>query len=252
MWKAHITGVSTEAMPIKALLLDLDDTLLINDMTLFMEPYFRALAKRMGPLIPMERLMPALLQGTKAMQANDGTNGTNAEVFAESFFRQVDTSPDVLMPAFEAFYQHDFQALASLTQPDPMAVPTVSSALSQNFQVAIATQPLFPLMAIETRLGWAGVGTDRYTYDMITSYDIMRACKPHPAFFTQVLEALGRQPQECLMVGDSVTSDMPASRMGIKTFWVDRGRGQSYDGADAHGSLRDLYDLLESGEIHDL
>lgn len=239
-------------MPINALLLDLDDTLLINDMALFMEPYFRALAKCMAPLIPMERLMPAILQGTKAMQANDGANGTNAEVFTETFFRQVDTPPDVLMPAFEAFYQQEFQALASLTEPDPMAEAVVNGALAQNLQLVIATQPLFPLIAIEARLAWAGVGTDRYAYDMITSYEIMRACKPHPAFFAQVLETLGRQPQECLMVGDSVTSDMPASRMGIKTFWVDRGRGESYDGADAQGSLRDLCELLESGAIHEL
>ncbi|MGC9359421.1 MAG: HAD family hydrolase [Anaerolineae bacterium] len=239
-------------MPIKALLLDLDDTLLINDMTLFMEPYFRALAKRMSPIIPLEELMPALFRGTRAMQENDGSNGTNAELFAETFFGQIDAPPDVVLPAFEAFYQQEFHALASLTEPDAMAAPLVQLALAQGLQIAIATQPLFPLTAIEARLAWAGVGTDRYAYDLITSYEIMRACKPHPAFFQQVLETLGREPQECLMVGDSVTSDMPASNLGIKTFWVDRGRGESFEGANAQGSLQDLHDLMETGALHEL
>ncbi|MCD6303103.1 MAG: HAD family hydrolase [Anaerolineae bacterium] len=239
-------------MPIKALLLDLDDTLLINDMSLFMEPYFQALARHMGPIIPMEQLMPALFSGTRAMRENDGSNGTNAEVFAETFFQQVDTSPDVLLPAFQAFYRQEFQTLASLTEPDAMAAPLVERSLSEGLQIAIATQPLFPLAAIEARLAWANVGTDQYGYDLISSYEIMRACKPHRAFFAQVLEILGREPQECLMVGDSVTSDMPASRLGIKTFWVDRGRDESYTGADAQGSLRDLYELLETGAIHEL
>jgi FMN phosphatase YigB (HAD superfamily) len=239
-------------MPIKALLLDLDDTLLINDMALFMEPYFRALATRLGSIIPVERLMPALFRGTRAMQENDGSNGTNAAIFAETFFELVDASPDVVMPAFEAFYQQEFHTLASLTEPDTMAASVVETGLSQSLQVAIATQPLFPLAAIQARLRWAGVGTDRYAYDLITSYEIMRACKPHRAFFGQVLETLAREPHECLMVGDSIISDMPARELGIRTFWVDRGRGESFDGADAQGSLGDLHELMETGAIHEL
>ena len=239
-------------MPIKALLLDLDDTLLVNDMALFMEPYFSALGRRMSPIIPLGDLMPALLAGTRAMQENDGSNGTNAEVFAETFFGQIDASPDVVLPAFEAFYQQEFHSLASLTEPDPMAAPIVDLGLSQGMQIAIATQPLFPLAAIEARLAWAGVGTNRHAYDLITSYEIMRACKPHPAFFHQVLKTLGREPRECLMVGDSVTSDMPARKLGIRTFWVDRDRGESFCGADAQGSLQDLHELMETGAIHEL
>ena len=239
-------------MPIQALLLDLDDTLLINDMSVFMEPYFRALAQRMSPIIPLAEFVPALLKGTHAMQANDGTNGTNAEVFEQVFFREIDANPEEILPAFEAFYRNEFLTLAALTEPDPVASDLVTEAQSQGLQVAITTQPLFPLIAIEARLAWAGVGTDRFDFDMITSYEAMRACKPHPAFFADVLTTLGRQPEECLMVGDSITSDMPASKLGIKTFWVDRNRGDIYTGAHGCGSLRDLYVLLESGAIHEL
>ena len=145
-------------MPILALLLDLDDTLLINDMSVFMEPYFRALTQRMSPLIPMETFVPALLKGTHAMQANDGTDGTNAEVFEQVFFGQVDADPEAILPAFEAFYRNEFQTLATLTEPDPVASDLVAEARSQGLQVAITTQPLFPLIAIEARLAWAGVG----------------------------------------------------------------------------------------------
>jgi len=54
------------------------------------------------------------------------------------------------------------------------------------------------------------------------SYESMSACKPHPHFFSTLVRRVGCEPWECLMVGDSVEADMPARRVGCKTFWVDR------------------------------
>ncbi|MHB0858607.1 MAG: HAD family hydrolase [Anaerolineae bacterium] len=236
---------------IKALLLDLDDTLLLNDMTRFGPPYFRALLAKMQGIAPPDLFIQALNEGTEAMYRNDGSQGTNEEVFKATFFARVALAPEQVMPIFEAFYAQDFDMLQQYTAPDPNAHRLMDLAFEGGYQVAIATLPVFPKSATLARLRWAGVGAERYPYALVTTYEHMRACKPHPAFFRQVLESLGRQPYECVMVGDSLESDMPARDLGIKTFWVDQGRSAppSEPLWDASGSLADLIELIQSGRI---
>ncbi len=239
---------------IKAVLLDLDDTLLINDMETFSPHYYRALLNKMRGVCPPGAFVEALNQGVRAMVHNDGRQGTNAEVFGREFYRRLDRDPQEIEPILYEFYANEFEELAQYTEPDPVARELVQLLRARGYQIAIATQPLFPRIAIEARLRWAGVGADEFPYDLITSYEIMRACKPRTAYFEAVLQQLGRRAPEALMVGDSPESDMPAGRMGFYTFWVDRGRlAEEPDVAsDARGSLSDLYALIETGAINAL
>jgi len=202
---------------------------------------------------PAEQFVRALNAGTRAMMANDGSDGTNAEVFAKRFLALIDAPADAIMPLFDAFYAHEFEALREHTAPDPLARPLVQLALAKGYQVAIATQPVFPLTAVLARLRWAEVGVETFTYDFVSSYETLGACKPHPCFFAALLDKLGREPAECLMVGDSLEMDMPARELGIKTYWVDRGKEQPCAVRwDARGGLAGLIDLIETGAIHDL
>lgn len=239
---------------IRALLLDLDDTLLLNDTDTFLSHYFRALVAKMQGVVPVGRFAEALSVATRAMERNDGTNGTNAEVFAREFFRRVGREPDDVMPLFDDFYAHEFEALQSLTAPDPAARELVAWAFSHGLQVAIATQPMFPRVAILSRLRWAGVPQDEFPYHWVACYEEMHACKPHPHFFREIREGLGRRPDECLMVGDSPDADMPARELGLRTYLVQRGKRQDVDdvACDARGDLRHLLTLLRTGGIHDL
>lgn len=239
---------------IRALLFDLDDTLLINDMEAFARPYFQALMMYMSKVCAARLFMEALQVGTQAMLDNNGQNGVNAQVFAEAFFPRLGRSEQEIMPHLESFYQNEFETLERYTERDPLAREVVSLAFARGYQVAVATQPIFPLTAIRARLRWAGVGDDLFPYDLITSYERMSACKPNPRYFSAVLQCLGRQPEECLMVGDSIEADMPAAQMGIKTFWVDRGRiaAPPTRVANAQGNLANLIQLIETGGIDEL
>jgi FMN phosphatase YigB (HAD superfamily) len=242
------------ARRIQALLLDLDDTLLINDMEIFLPRYFQALVARLQSEVPAEVFVPALREATRAMAVNDGRSGTNEEVFDAVFFPRVQRDKSELQPLFEAFYAEDFDSLRCHTKPDPTARVLVELAFAQEYQVAIATQPLFPRSAILARLRWAGVGAEEFPYEVITSYETMGACKPHPHFFSTLVRRLRCNPCECLMVGDSLTADMPARLVGCKTFWVDRDPGLEPSELtwDARGSLADLVTLIKRGDIHDL
>jgi FMN phosphatase YigB (HAD superfamily) len=236
---------------IKAVLFDLDDTLLINETEQFMTTYFRALLAYMRKACDPQRLIEALQVGTRAMMDNDGTHGTNAEVFRAQFVQRLDGDAATVLPLLESFYEREFDGLRGSAQVDPAARAAVAWAFQHGYQVAVATQPLFPLAGIRSRLRWADVPAEEFPYDLITSYEVMSACKPHPAYFRQVLEHLGRAPQECLMVGDSFEADMPARKVGMRTFWVDRGRRPlpPVVPADAWGDLADLLNMMQSGEI---
>ncbi len=236
---------------IRALLFDLDDTLLINDMETFGRQYFKALVAKVQRFCPPQVFLPALDAATRAMWYNDGQDGTNAEVFAREFFGRVGYKPEELMPVFEEFYAREFESLRQYTSVDPEARPLMKLAFARGYQVAISTQPMFPLSAIRARLRWAEVGAEEFPYNYITSYEVMSACKPHPHYFATLVERLGRKPEECLMVGDSVESDMAAGRYGLKTFWVVR-VPQARGLANAQGTLRDLTTLIETGRIDEL
>ena len=53
---------------------------------------------------------------------------------------------------------------------------------------------------------------------MITTYENTGYCKPNPEYYLNIAERLGLEPEECLMVGNDVTEDMIASKVGINVF----------------------------------
>ena len=79
---------------LKAILLDLDDTLLTNPMTKFIPAYFQALSAYMAHLVPPERLLEELMRGSNAMEANAGTGSTNEEAFAAHPYQPRELRPE--------------------------------------------------------------------------------------------------------------------------------------------------------------
>jgi len=141
--------------------------------------------------------------------------------------------------------------LRPLTRTLPEARPLVEWALERGLQVAIATNPLFPRTAIEQRLEWAGVPVGARwprPYALVTSYEIMHATKANPAYYHEILAHLGRQPGECLMVGDDWERDIaPAASVGIPVYWI-AAPGKVPPADDValvgQGMLGDLWDWL--------
>jgi FMN phosphatase YigB (HAD superfamily) len=53
----------------------------------------------------------------------------------------------------------------------------------------------------------------------VTTYENSRRCKPNPDYYREVLAALGKAPENCIMVGNDVDEDiLPAREVGMKTF----------------------------------
>ena len=206
---------------LKALLLDLDDTLLINPISSFLPAYFELLSRHLASHIPPQLLTAELRRGIKAMQANDGTGPTNEQAFASSFYPAVGIPEEDLRPVFMDFYATEFVKLRGLTKPMPEARELIEWAFGRGLQVVVATNPVFPLIAIEERLEWAGLPAGEFAYALITSYEVMHAAKPSPAYYQEIVDRLGRRPEECLAAGDDWEMDVePAASIGIPVYWV--------------------------------
>jgi len=232
---------------ITALLFDLDGTLLDSDMNVFMPHYFRALAAKLAPLVPADRLLDALLTSTRAMMRRSDHTMTNKDAFWADFLPRVGCSMTALEPLIDEFYRNDFPTLRRYTVTKPEARLVIEAAFARGFIVAIATQPVFPLVAIQQRLTWAGVAD--FPYALVTCYENMHTTKPDPAFYTEICEHIGRPAQACLMIGNEPEADIrPAAAAGLHTFWLtDQGQLEPPDlPADYTGTLDDVRRLIET------
>lgn len=228
----------------RGVLFDLDGTLLGVEVREFLTRYFRALNEAVSPHFPGVDIVPSVLASTDMMQ-RPHPGSTNREVFFRDFLQRTGIDLEREWPVFEAFYRDVFPGLGSDYRPVPGAREAIQAARTLGWRVAIATQPIFPLSAIRHRLQWAGLGD--LDFDAITTYEVMEACKPESAYFAQVCDMIGCAPGDCVMVGDDASADMPASRIGIRTFFV----GSGPAAADLRGTLADLpalFDYLDASD----
>ncbi len=207
-------------MPI-TLLLDLDDTLLNTNMDAFIPAYFQALSGALVDVVAPQVMLPALMEGTKAMLANRDPALTLQEVFDAHFFPRLNMDRPLLQERIDQFYDDVFPGLRSLTTPIPEAVRLVDWAFEQGHRVVIATNPLFPLKAVQHRLRWAGLPPEKYPFALVTSYENMHFTKETVAYYPEMFAQLGWPDDPAVMVGDDIEREVkPTRAAGLPVFWV--------------------------------
>lgn len=201
---------------ITTVLFDLDGTLLPMDQDVFLSTYFKGLATKLAPYgYEPKKLMDVVLSGTAAMIANNGEK-TNEVVFWDLFTSRFGENSRNDGPTFEEFYQNEFQDVRNVCGFDPRAAETVKKIKESGLRVALATNPLFPAIATESRIRWAGLSPD--DFELYTTYENVRYSKPNLGYYLEITEKLGVSPEECLMVGNDVRDDMVVVDIGMKVF----------------------------------
>lgn len=204
---------------ITTVLFDLDGTLLPMDNDIFTKGYFGLLAAKLKPLgYDSKALISAVWDGTYAMVKNDGLR-TNKEVFWEKFSKIMGEKCLEDMPVFDEFYVKDFQNADQYCSFQPKAAQAVKLAKQKGFRVALATNPIFPSTATESRIRWAGL--DINDFELYTTYENSSYCKPNPKYFSQILDKLNVSAEQCLMVGNDADEDTAGCSLGMKVFIVD-------------------------------
>jgi len=202
---------------IKAVLFDLDGTLLPMDQEEFTKGYFKLLSEKLSPYgYELKSLIGTIWAGTAAMVKNNGSQ-SNESVFWEKFsemYGKEKTLKDKSL--FDDFYAETFEEAKAFCGFHAKAAETVRKAKQFGYKVVLATNPIFPQIATERRIRWAGLYPE--DFEICTTYENTCYCKPNPEYYRDIAERLGVQPEECLMVGNDVTEDMIAETVEMKVF----------------------------------
>lgn len=203
---------------IKHLLFDMDGTLVPIDMDFFFQDYLSALSAKFTEFIPAAEFKEHLMASTMVMVHNQERNLTNEEVFWQDFPPRIGFSRSFLEPILLGFYQNEYCALGKNVSSTGQIRELLTFALAKGFKVTIATNPIFPHYALIERLSW--INCHDLPYQMVTSMESMHFCKPNPAYYQEILDLLGAEAQECIMIGNDFEEDMVASVLGMKTCLV--------------------------------
>ena len=232
---------------ITTILFDLDGTLLPMDQDLFLKAYIGGLVKTASTLgYDPETMKNAIMSGTFAMINNDGTR-TNEDAFwdvLKGVFGET-IMDDYHM--FDEFYRTDFQKIKDVCGFDRRAKEIIECVKNRRLKAALATNPMFPVIATESRIRWAGLEPN--DFEFFTSYETSRYSKPNLDYYREVASRLGVEPSECLMVGNDVGDDMIAEKLGMKVFLLTDcliNKNNEDIAKYPHGSFDDLKTYIET------
>lgn len=205
-------------MSITTVLFDLDGTLLPMDQDVFAKAYFNGLCQAAYPhgYEPMS-LSATIWAGTAAMVKNDGRM-CNQDAFWEQFAKTYGAEALSDMSMFDAFYENEFQQIQKLCGCQAQAAELIRWLKDSGIRVILATNPLFPSVATESRIRW--VGLDPNDFEYISTFENSRFCKPNPEYYREIIAKCNLIPANCLMVGNDVDEDMITTRLGMNAFLV--------------------------------
>lgn len=203
---------------IKYVFFDLDGTLLPMDQDLFIKIYFKDLSavfarKGYDPKAFYDSLMRSI-----DLMINNSSDMTNEEVFWKCLCEDLGTGVMDMNDDIDEFYHGDFLNARKACSCNPLVKQAVDTLKAKGKRLMVATNPVFPAIASETRMQWGGVYPEDFEY--ITTYSNSKRCKPNIEYYLFLAEKFGCDPNECLMVGNDVSDDMPARDAGWKVFLV--------------------------------
>jgi FMN phosphatase YigB (HAD superfamily) len=228
------------------LLFDLDGTLLDIEVSFFLGPMVEGMHQCFQDILDMSQFRKGLFGGTEAIMVEPRSDGeTNLDGFNRTFSDSTGMDISDIDQRFRQFYTEIFPTMSRYGKPAPGAAKFIARAKKEGYTLCLATNPIFPTLAVLERLRWSGVDPDAFSF--VPGLETMRSCKPGIGYYHELCSILDVHPSTCLMVGNDVQQDLPASKTGMGTFLVEGhviDRGSSDLEPDARGSLEDLGRML--------
>ena len=234
-------------MAVTTVLFDLDGTLLPMDLDVYLNRYFQLLIQKLLPHgYDPKKVVASIESAVEAMVQNDGSK-TNEAAFWDSHRRIMgDRDAASSRSLLEEFYRNEFRQVRDVCGFLPEAREIIAFCREKGLRVVLATSPLYPRIATESRIRWAGLEPE--DFDFITTYEDSHYCKPNPHYYREILTKLGLRADACLMVGNDVREDMIAREVGLDVFLLPADLINK-DNKDISqypkGSMRDLMAYLE-------
>lgn len=231
---------------INTILFDLDGTLLPMELDEFLNSYFSELANYLKEKIEPKLLVKYVMDATEKVILNKDKI-KNETVFMERFNELAGGNIEEYKNLFIDFYNSSFEKAKKSTYVSSEIVESIRILKEKGYTLAIATNPLFPMVANHHRIKWAGVTPNDFKY--ISSFESNNFCKPNSKYYQEVLDGTSKKAEECLMVGNDVLDDLSASNLGIKTYLIDNHLVNKYNkeiNSDYQGSYLDFLEFVKA------
>ena len=207
-------------------LFDLDGTLLPMDVKEFTTKYFGYIVQTMNENGRDGKfILGAIGKGVEEIIKNDGTL-TNEEVFWKTFTSMTKITQEEIEPEFTKFYETCFDFINTGVKSENM-IQAVSILKEKGYRLFLATNPLFPRIATEKRIKWAGLNKE--DFEWITTYENSSFAKPNPSYYKEIIEKFNLNVNECLMIGNDVKEDCAVTSLGIPVYLINDYLLNKYD-----------------------
>lgn len=234
-------------MSIKAVLFDLDGTLLPMDQEQFVKAYFGGISKKLSAYgYEPDALIKTIWGGTEKMIKNDGSK-TNEQAFWEFFTSAYGEEAKKDIPYFDDFYKNEFNQVKQICGFSKKSKQIIEVLKQKGIPAILATNPIFPAVATEARISWAGLNKDDFLF--YTTYENINYCKPNLKYYIEVASRAKVEPSECLMIGNDVDDDMPAKKTGMQTFLLTENlinKSNTDINNFAHGNFDKLLEFIKA------
>ena len=228
---AGIPHTSKGGVPlIRAVLFDLDDTLLSLNLTAFLARYVNGasglLCRASGKL--RANIMAAYARAWMAAESERRTDRlTNAQLINKVIYEQTDIPLDdpVIADMIDCYERTVVPRMGSgivRAQAMPGAHAAVDCVHAMGLTCALATNPVVSHACDVARLGWAGFSESDFA--LISCTENSTRCKPWASYYDEFCGRLGLSPAECLMVGNDARRDFAHPECGLRTIYVGHAR----------------------------
>ena len=229
-------------------LFDLDGTLLPINGEAFEAIYFKGLSSYFLDKYEPKEFIKLIWTATKAMVL-DTSSKTNEEAFMDALQALVNEDITWMQERFNQFYLNEFDQIKIAVTPNPSIQEAVKLLKEKGYRLIIATNPMFPKIAIEKRIEWTGC--DRNDFEYVTSFEKNHYCKPQLKFYEEVLSDLNLDASQCLMVGNDINEDMIVSKLNMSTYLITNHVIQDTiipDSVNYSGNYDDFYQFVKNLE----
>ena len=215
---------------IRAVLFDLDDTLLSLNLTAFLARYVNGasglLCRASGRL--RVNVMAAYARAWLAAESEARRDRlTNAQLINKVVFEQTGIPLDDpviadMMDCYERTVVPRMGTGIVRAQPMPGARAAVDCVHAMGLTCALATNPVVSHACDMARLAWAGFSESDFT--LVSCAENSTRCKPWAGYYEEFCGKLGVTPSECLMVGNDARRDFAHPECGLRTVYVGHAR----------------------------
>lgn len=165
-----------------------------------------------------------------------------------TFYKTIETKICIQLEYLQE--KNDVSSVSSYLKPltDSLYEATVKET-AKSREVLLQLKQQYPMVLVSNFYGNIATVLQEFKldgiFDKIIESAVVGVRKPDPQIFTLGVEALGMQPDEVVVVGDSMDKDIiPAGKAGCHTVWF-KGEGWTNDPVDESPAGKVITDLTQ-------